>query len=62
MSDPNLSEADCLAKAREFDERARQARISEAADGYRLIAESYRLLARLKVIEPSPRLPKCCDS
>lgn len=48
MSDQHLSEAECLARAREFDRRARQAKLSEVAEGYRQIADAYRLLARIE--------------
>lgn len=48
MRDQMLSGVVCLARASEFDQRARQAKLAEVAEGYRLIAEGYRLAARIE--------------
>jgi hypothetical protein len=45
-----LTEAEHLAKAEEYEERARTARYTDIAQGYRTIAESHRTMARLEAL------------
>jgi len=48
VSDQNFTAVDHEAKALEYEERARRAIHPEVAQGWRMIAEAHRMLARIE--------------